>query len=129
MDDLAWVRDYLGRPWVAGAWDCWALLRAVYADRRGLAIPDAGVDASRLLDVARAFSTPSRRQGWVPVDNPGHLDAVLMGEGRHPTHAGVWLDHNGGVVLHCAVGMGTVCETPRRLKSRGWQILGTYRPA
>jgi hypothetical protein len=40
---------------------------------------------------------------------------------------GVWLDVDGGGVLHCAEGAGVVFQRSDAIKLNGWAVEGFYR--
>lgn len=122
-----WALAYLGKPWANGAagpdaYDCWGLVRRVYAERYGLELPAVDVDAHAPLAVRHAFA--AGRAGWQAVDDRQEGDVVLMGQARHPHHVGLWL---AGGVLHAVEGAGVVHQDLRSLAAHGWRLLGSYR--
>ena len=46
---------------------------------------------------------------------------------RGPDADGVWVDADGGGVLHCAQQIGVVFQQLSSLASHGWQVEGYYR--
>ncbi|TAN71888.1 MAG: DUF87 domain-containing protein [Magnetospirillum sp.] len=54
--------------------------------------------------------------------------ARFLRRSRHPIHVGVWLDVDGGGVLHCAEGAGVVFQRSDALALNGWAIEGFYPP-
>jgi hypothetical protein len=52
---------------------------------------------------------------------------VLLGRGKNPIHIGVWVDANGGSVLHSMQATGVVCQRPIDLQRDGWTLIKYYR--
>lgn len=97
---MDWWADYIGLPFQDGgrgpvSYDCWGLLRRVYADRLGVDLPSYGeISARDLMRVARAMDA-GRGDGWHAVPVPAPLDVVGMrsGSGGHRlVHVGVMVD-------------------------------------
>ena len=95
-----WWSNYIGLPFEDGGrgpyhYDCWGLLRAVYMDRLGIALPSYGeISARDLVRVARAMDA-GKDDGWLPVNEPQALDVALMRSGsggRLVVHVGVMVD-------------------------------------
>jgi cell wall-associated NlpC family hydrolase len=114
------VVPYLGLRWEAGArgpdaFDCWGLLLAVRAAHFGGGVPDTAFG-----DAARELYTEKMRSGsWEVVPTPTHGDGVLMREGDQP-HVGIYLDIDGGGILHCEQGRGVVFTDLRSLRVMGY---------
>jgi NlpC/P60 family len=122
----------IGLPWVAGArgpeaYDCWGLFLAVQRQHFGRDLPEIPVDALDLRAVLDAFTAHPERQRWQPVIAAEEGDAVLMRQSRYPVHIGVWLDIDGGGVLHAVRHAGVVFQTLAALNAHGWRIEGCYR--
>ena len=60
--------------------------------------------------------SPGRRR-WALVGEAADGDCVLMRQARYPVHVGVWLDADGGGVLHCSGDCGVVFQRPERSRS------------
>lgn len=129
---MHWADAYIGAPFESGAsgpaaYDCWGLLRAVLREHFGRVLPALGHDARSLRSCVLTAAEEVASPRWRAVELPAEGDAVLMARARHPSHVGVWLDADGGRVLHCLEGAGVVCVPPRRLALDGWQVRGLYR--
>ena len=61
----------------------------------------------------------------VPVPQDG--DVVLMRQAKNPVHAGLWLNIDGGGVLHCVRGNGVVFQNVCSLNTSGWFLDSFYR--
>lgn len=126
-----WAAQYLGKPWVSGAsgpdaYDCYGLILAVYREQYGVDLPLLNVDATRSLSIAKAMRDYEYGD-WQPVDAQCEGDVIQMGHARHPHHVGLWLDSDGGRILHSLEGSGVVAQTPASLRLHGWNILTIYR--
>ena len=103
--------QYIGIPWVAGAqgpdaFDCMAFFRYVQGRHFGIEVPQIiAPDYDDPMALSAMFSDHPERQRWTRIDQPRHGCAVLV---RRPMHIGVWLDMDGGGVLHCVRGAGVV---------------------
>lgn len=129
---MHWAEDLIGRPWQAGgrgaqAFDCWGLVRFCWRERFGIVVPEIPIDAEDLRAVLAGFRGHPERRRWCPVNDPREGDAVLMRQSRHPIHVGLWLDVDGGGVLHAARGIGVAFQKPLDLLAQGWRIEGFYR--
>jgi hypothetical protein len=122
----------IGLPWVAGArgpeaYDCWGLFLAVQRQHFGRDLPEIPVDALNLRAVLDAFTAHPERQRWQSVSAAEEGDAVLMRQSRYPVHIGVWMDIDGGGVLHAVRHAGVVFQSLAALNAHGWRIEGHYR--
>lgn len=128
-----WAAQLAGKPWAKGAagpdaFSCWGLLRYCMAEVYGKPIPEIDeVDETSIRSIFRAFRTSEHWDGWHQVDKPADGDAVLMSHGLHPHHIGIWLDIDGGGVLHAVEKIGVLFSSPAGLKRNGWQVLGYWR--
>lgn len=98
---MQWWARYIGVPFRDGgrgpdAYDCWGLVRAAYADRLGVELPDHGeISARDLVRVARAMNGGQAAEPWVAVEVPEEMDVCLMVSGR-----------GGAAVVHVGVMTG-----------------------
>ena len=127
-----WAITYIGRPWHAGArgpqaYDCWGLFLAIQRVHFGRDLPEIPVDANDLRTVMSTFRDHPERQRWTTVTSPIEGDAVLLRQSRHPVHVGVWLDVDGGGVLHAVKDAGVVFQKLPELLLHGWRVEGYYR--
>lgn len=132
--ELHWAFQYIGKPWANGAqgpdsFDCWALFRHVQKKHFGLDVPVIEVDANSLRTVVDNMVGHDERKHWSRVSVPKQGDAVLMAHHKYPSHVGIWLDVNGGGVLHCIRGEGVVFSTVSSLKTCGWGRVEYFRHA
>lgn len=106
-----WASQYIGIPWEAGAqgpgaYDCWAFFRMVQREHFGRRVPVILApdydDPSALVGLFRAHEENGR---WGLAYVPRDGDGVII---HKPFHVGVWLDADGGGVLHCVRGCGVI---------------------
>jgi cell wall-associated NlpC family hydrolase len=131
MSSLHWASAYVGLPWAAdgegpGSFHCWALVRHVQRERFDRDLP-AIPNPDDLLTIARSFRDHPERRRWNLVETPQEGDCVLMRQARYPVHVGVWLDVDGGRVLHVVRDKGVVAQSLMSLAAHGWRIEGFYR--
>lgn len=122
-----WAIEYIGDEWVPGEHDCWAFFARVQRERFGRDVPPIEIDPDDVLAVARAIRDDDERQHWRHVDVPQEGDAVLLAHARYPSHIGVWVNVDGGGVLHCVRGAGVVFSRPQMLARDGWRQVDYYR--
>lgn len=127
-----YIRNLIGSPWIAGArgpkaYDCWGLFLEVQRAQFNRELPEIPIDALNIKEVLNAFSHHPERQRWRKVKQPMEGDAILMRQSRYPVHIGVWLEIDGGGVLHAVQHAGVVYQTLAALEAHGWRIEGNYR--
>jgi len=119
--------QYINLPWQAGAkgpdaYDCWGLLQEVRNRYFGVSVPDV-----RFGDAARDLYEQKLRNGdWEIVPIPAHGDGVLLRDGNHP-HVGVYLDIDGGGILHALEGVGVTFTRLSQLRMMGFSNPKFYR--
>lgn len=129
-----WETDYIGRPWQSGAagpeaFDCWGLVRSIQRDVYGRHLPTVDIDATDVRAVIGMFESHPERSRWHRVEVPVEGDCVLMSHAKHPSHVGLWLDCNGGGVLHSLRGAGVVFSSMSALRRERWARIEFYRYA
>lgn len=108
--DTSWAGQYIGTPWEKGgegpqAYSCWGFFRMVQTTRFGIAVPAVHVDVDDDAALLHAVSRHPEGQRWEKVSAPRHGDAVIV---HRPLHIGIWIDYEGGGVLHCVRGIGVI---------------------
>lgn len=103
--------QYIGLPWMEGAngptaWDCMAFAAHLQREHFGVDMPRITIpDYNDVRELVLLNSTHKEQENWREVKTPRQGDLVLV---RSPLHYGVWLDLDGGGVLHCVRGQGVV---------------------
>lgn len=131
---LHWAYKYIGKPWVSGMqgpdnFDCWGFFRFVQLSEYNLDVPFIDANADNFKNVANNFKNSKERQNWEQVSAPKDGDAVLMAHCKYPSHVGIWLEVDGGGVIHCVRGEGVVFSNMTALRNSGWSKIGFYRHA
>lgn len=126
-----WTNDYVSPPvpFLIGGrdrsgWDCWGLLRAVYAEQFGIELPLFAGEYETAEDYEAIGLLYEQEVGsWEQVTQPREGDAVWMSVLGQPSHVGVYL--SGPSLLH-ALPTGTRID---RINSHSWQrrIRAYYR--
>lgn len=119
-DAMHWATDLIGRPYRRGAhgpdaFDCWGLVRHVFAQIHGIEMPviEVGQLDDATPDNVAAIKRAAAVSGWKPSDDaqPRENDIVLM-NGIDGRHVGVIVAANGALLLlHCMEQVG-VCVQP-----------------
>lgn len=127
-----WAENYIGLAWENGAqgpqaFDCWALVRHVQLTHYQRILPIINVDADDLPSVHQAFANHPEKARWHLVAVPMDGDCILVRRGNQLDHVGVYLDIDGGRVLHAVRGSGVVCTAIPVLKRMGWNPVEFYR--
>ena len=136
---LDWVNLVLAKPWEAGArgpdtFDCYGLLWWVSKNFYGVDLPclQGGEftfsatpnfqEVKRLTDV---FQTQLRQR--TPLKAP--VDGCAVGLSRiggKVHHCGIWVDLDGGLVIHAEEATHVRAQTVRDMRFRGWSIIEFY---
>lgn len=127
--NAAQAQEYIGLPWASDgvgpdAYNCWNLLRHLLDEYFNRHLPEAPVgdeEACRLIH-AECIANGS----WEVVQFPQHGDAVLMKDGSNP-HVGLYLDIDGGGILHSMEGVGVVFTPLQSLRRVGFGRVKYYR--
>lgn len=120
------IIQYLGLPWIEGRRDCWLFFREIQAKHYGRTVPIVDVDVMDIRDVIHKVDA-EKKAHWEQIGKPEDGCAVLMSRNRYPVHIGMWLDIDGGKVLHCAQGMGVVFQNRQALKFDGWTGISYWK--
>ena len=134
---MHWCVNYLGKPWKPGAsgpneFDCWGLISTVMRERAGIDVPLAPVarDRDDLRDVLREFQQSPLHIDWLEIKKPERdLDGALMAQGKYPVHVGLYINADGGKVLHAIKEGGVVCMSLATLRHNGFRVVRWYRHA
>jgi cell wall-associated NlpC family hydrolase len=121
--------QYIGLPWKFGengpdAYDCWGLLRHVMMFHFNTYMPEAPIGDAE--GCASMFTENVVSGNWVPIDKPEHGAGVLLRGGRLP-HVGIYLDIDGGGILHSLEGWGVIFSRPSSLNGIGFGRASYYR--
>ena len=113
------IIPYLTAPYTIGGrsvvegFDCWTLLVDVYAKHKSVTLPSfPHVSRDNLNQIKNSITSGNAMEGeWEELGKPVHLCAVGMSKlSKCLHHVGVYIDIDGGKVLHAFKGSGIVCE-------------------
>lgn len=107
-----------------GGYNCWGFLDhclVLYFGKKLPAIPIGDPDGVRT-----EFKGMMESGYCSQVQSPEHGDPVLLRGGDHP-HVGIYLNLDGGGVLHCLEGAGVVWTPARDLSRAGYARRTYYR--
>lgn len=131
---MHWAEAYLGQPWQRGglgpdAWDCWGFLRHIQKTHYGIILPEVQMDFYNLRTVIHTINRHPERDNWVALARPADGAVALIGYGSNASHVGVYLDIDGGGVLHCQQHAGVIFSRASSLWHLGWKKIEYYRRA
>lgn len=127
-----WATEYIGKPWIStakgpDAFDCWGLVVAVHKQLFNHDLPAIPVAENDLKSLILNMRDHPERQNWQIVTTLQEGDVALMRQSRHPIHVGIWLDIDGGGILHAVQGVGVIFQSINNLTITGWKIENFYR--
>ncbi len=131
--DVSWVAPLMGKRWVSGArgpeeYDCWGLLRHVFKNHVGISLPSCDeVDAANIPLVTKEISKAIYGGHFIQIDKPIHLCAVGLSKNSAIHHVGIWLDVDGGVILHSNQGSNVTVQNIRSMRVSGFNTILFYR--
>lgn len=131
---LQFLAAVMGRPYEPAGLHCWQLVRSCQRVVFGRELPPVQIAPGRMRELVGMMDLRHSYPGWRQVEGPEHGAVVFMTRHGHEVakaacHAGVWLDLDGGGVLHTDAPHGVVFETVPELTARNWADLSFYLPA
>lgn len=127
-----WATKYIGLPYAEGGrdrkgLDCWGLLRLIYKDEKGVLLPDLpGITTEGPLAIAHQIAA-QEKEGWQEVPSPQDCDAVAMSLKNALHHVGIWVDADGGKVIHSWKPFCVVADTIPWLRVKGIRTIRFFR--
>lgn len=123
-----WVK-YLGVPFVElgrdrSGWDCWGLVRTVYAEELGIYLPDWLGHKSSFDNDAIADEVREAHEYFHRVDAPAPMAIAWFSTRSVYAHVGVVVE-GATKMLHCTAGKDTCVES---WQTRVHQLKGFYVP-
>lgn len=125
---MNWLIEMIGLPWEAGgrgpkSYDCWGLLRKIYADQLGVDLPSfSGVSPDSL----RGTKLLEKKDGWERLESPRDFSAVALSTRSKIHHVGVWIKEEGGLIIHCHKNSGLIVQSPSEMAATGWKRIEYY---
>lgn len=123
--EVDFVLKYLGTPYKIGTqgpeyFDCWGWVRFANKQLWGRDIPWIDMSQQSPGEFIKRGYEYRRQMDWVVMDNPIHSCLVEMSHRLHAHHVGVFLDIDGGQVVHAIQGNGLICDALLTLPACGW---------
>lgn len=131
---LQFLAAVIGRAYDPTGLHCWQLVRSCQGVVFGRELPPVLVAPERRRELVGLMDLRHSYPGWREVDGPAHGAVVFMTRHGHEVaraacHSGVYLDLDGGGVLHTDAPHGVVFETIPELTARNWADLSFYLPS
>lgn len=129
--EIEFITSLIGKPWKLGAYgpnqyDCWSLSRLVQKELFGRDMPMFEDPPTALRGLVKLITTSEHRSKWQKVEEPKHGCLVEMTRSTQPYHLGVWLDIDGGAILHCEANYGVSWDKQVILLNSGWRRFTYY---
>jgi len=130
---MHWVTKYLGKRWEPGArgpdsFDCWGLVYDFYKRYLGVSLPLYLVLPSDLRKVSETAENEIEGDMWTRVDEPEAFDVVGLGKKSIIHHVGLFLENDGGLILHVGNGIPAKAESLNDIKKQ-YKRIEFYRHA
>lgn len=127
-----WAFDYLGKAYRVGTYgpdtfDCWGLVCDVYKKHLGVPLVEASVKDGYPRAVMQEVNNHPQRPFFEEVKILEEFDICFLSRGGRPFHVGIYLDVDGGGLLHADEGSGVCFHKLDKIRDHGWQITGFYR--
>ena len=127
------ITPYLMAEFEHGAYgpdkfDCFGLVWHVNLHHNNTELPRFDDVGHQLQRMNAAIMGEQASEDWQEVDVPKQFDVVVMRRSGEAHHVGVWLDIDGGKVLH-ACEKGIFCQSISALGRNFFQHIQYYRYA
>lgn len=125
------VAPLIGLPWEIGAegphaYDCWGLARMIQREVFGREVPAVTEPPESTRALMRFIKEHAERSNWRRVEEPSHGCMVEMAHNSHPFHIGVFLDIDGGGIVHSMRGQGVCWDRVATLRLSGWRRINFH---
>lgn len=135
MPSMHWANAYIGDPYSdtgePPGYNCWSLVRHVQRAHYGRNVPLIAPQSLEVRELARLFDRHPELQHWQRLPDGATVPdgaVCLMSHNRAPHHCGLWLDVDGGRVLHAERGAGVTAPDLATLRATGWRVVGWFVP-
>jgi cell wall-associated NlpC family hydrolase len=129
---MHWATKYIGMPYELGARredcvDCWGLLWLIYHEQFGIELPEfPGIAAASAIAINSTLRD-SVQSDWIQIPKPFEGCAVGMGMRKALHHVGVYVNADGGRIVHGWDGRNVVADTLKSLSSKGFRTVAFFR--
>jgi len=127
MRDYQWVSEYVGLPWVAyatgpDAYDCWGLVVKVMQEHYGRSLArHLETTTNDRRAIHRTVAVEIATGQWEKLEAPKDASIVLLSLSKKFHHIGIWLDIDGGLLLHSFEGSGVCLSSYSQLVDSGFK--------
>lgn len=120
---MHWANQYVGKPWTVDGFgphefNCWGLLWFIYAKHYGVTLPQyeqisikETITAADKAAYMRVMQEAIQDGTWEHLAIPVDGCAVAMSSHTQIHHVGIFLNVDGGRILHAARGKGVLCQS------------------
>lgn len=123
---MHWINNYVGLPWVAyargpDAYDCWGLVLNVLSEQFNIDLPQyLSVKTDDAHGMTQALKSGLDRNLARPVIQPAHGSIaccfIIVNGKELMRHVGVYLDIDGGGILHSYEKHTCAFDPPKKLQ-------------
>jgi len=130
IDIVEVVENVLGVRYESGSmgpktFDCWGLVRYIQREGFGRDLQSIVPPSENVRELIKFIRAHPEHKNWKKSDVPVHGGLVEMSNSTHPHHIGVYLDIDGGGIVHCSVA-GVTFDPVIALTCSGWRSLIYY---
>ncbi len=123
----------IGLPYDPVKLNCWTIVSRCQKQVFDRDLPPVIIRPDNMKELVGLMELRKTYQGWQEVPEPQHGAVVFMTKNGHDVsnaacHVGVWLDFEGGGVLHSDEPHGVVFESVTALKTRNWGDFAFHVP-
>jgi cell wall-associated NlpC family hydrolase len=124
---IEFINSLIGKSYEIGAsgpesYDCWGLVKVVQKELFDRNLPDISQSPSSLKNLIVFVREHSARKEWRVSENKfQHGQLVEMSKNENPFHIGVYLDYDGGGILHALGKIGVCFDKPQFMQLMGWR--------
>lgn len=121
------LNSLIGKPYEVGAvgpdsYDCWGLAQVIQRELFGREMPDIKSPPKSLKSLIHYVRDHDARKQWKAAEKfPIHGQLVEMTQSEHPFHIGVYLEYDGGGIIHSFNPAGVCFDRPAVLRLAGWR--------
>lgn len=123
---IHWAEKYIGRAWINGRFDCWGLVQEVYRNELGITLSPIITNAESIRNVYSEFAKSNNYTHLQETKELKDKSIVVLSQGKHPNHVGLWADIDGGGIVHNLQDIGVVFQKEIELNISGWKIFGVW---
>lgn len=133
ISDVDFCDLVIGLPYDGQKLNCWHLVQRCQKQVFDRDLPPVLIRPDNMRELMGMMELRKTYQGWEEVPEPQHGAVVFMTKGGHEIsnaacHVGVWLDLDGGGILHTDEPQGVSFESTAALKARNWGDFAFHVP-